>query len=45
MTDIKMTLRRWTGKILPILPILLTLAALGLFLAGCGGGDHHRPHH
>ncbi|MCY2930052.1 MAG: hypothetical protein NTV86_11270 [Planctomycetota bacterium] len=43
MTHIKATLLRWTGKILPALPLLLTLAALGLFLAGCGS-DHHRHH-
>ena len=38
MTRIKMTICR----ILPLLPMLLTLAALGLFLAGCG--DHRRHH-
>ena len=43
MTHIKTTFCRWTGKILPILPMLLTLVALGLFLAGCGG-EHHRHH-
>lgn len=42
MNHLKATLCQWTSKILPVLPTLLALAALGLFLAGCG--DHRRHH-